>query len=120
MAERAAASAVVSAPSPAAGAVVQRKCACGTHTPGGGECSDCARERVMRKANGSGGRSATPSPLLGAGQSLDRPLRRHMEAAFSRDFSAVRVHTDTHAAASAHALGAAAYTVGDDIVFAKD
>jgi len=116
MAERAAAAAIVSAPTPGAGAVVQRKCACGTHTPGGGECSDCARERVMRKANGGGAPSAHPRPLA-QGHALDRPLRHSMEAAFSRDFSAVRVHTDAHAAASAQALGAAAYTVGDDIVF---
>jgi Domain of unknown function (DUF4157) len=33
------------------------------------------------------------------------------------DFSRVRVHTDAHAAASASAVGARAYTVGDHIVF---
>jgi hypothetical protein len=35
-----------------------------------------------------------------------------------RDFSAVRLHTDAQAAASARAIGAEAYTVGNRIVFA--
>lgn len=30
-------------------ALLQRKCACGTHTPGGGECAECARTRLQRK-----------------------------------------------------------------------
>jgi Domain of unknown function (DUF4157) len=40
-----------------------------------------------------------------------------MEARFRHDFSRVRVHTDEGAAASAQALGARAYTVGNDIAF---
>lgn len=40
-----------------------------------------------------------------------------MEPRFDRDFSRVRVHTDGAAAASAHAVGAEAYTVGDHVVF---
>lgn len=40
-----------------------------------------------------------------------------MEARFGRDFGGVRIHTGTRAASSAQAVGARAYTVGNDIVF---
>ena len=40
-----------------------------------------------------------------------------MEARFGVDFSGVRVHDDARAAASAAELDAAAFTVGDDVVF---
>ena len=42
-----------------------------------------------------------------------------MESRFAADFSAVRVHHDAHAAASARVLDARAYTVGADIVFSR-
>ncbi len=41
-----------------------------------------------------------------------------MEPLFGADFSQVRVHTSPAAAASARALGAEAYTLGQDVVFA--
>ncbi|MGW9024482.1 eCIS core domain-containing protein [Streptomyces sp. NPDC055722] len=41
-----------------------------------------------------------------------------MRTAFGQDFSDVRVHTDAAADESAHAVGAQAYAVGHDIVFA--
>jgi hypothetical protein len=41
-----------------------------------------------------------------------------MESRFGHDFSRVRVHTDATAAASARALDAPAYTIGEAIVFA--
>ncbi|MCX5205381.1 DUF4157 domain-containing protein [Streptomyces sp. NBC_00237] len=40
--------------------------------------------------------------------------------AYGHDFSAVRVHTDSKAAASARAVGARAYTVGNHVVFASN
>lgn len=40
-----------------------------------------------------------------------------MEPRFGRDFSGVRVHSDEHAAKSAQAVNALAYTVGRDVVF---
>jgi M6 family metalloprotease-like protein len=40
-----------------------------------------------------------------------------MEPRFGHDFSKVRVHTDTRATESAHAVNALAYTVGPQIVF---
>ena len=52
-----------------------------------------------------------------AGQPLDPAVRSFMEASFRHDFGQVRVHTDALADASARLLDAAAYTVGQNIVF---
>jgi Domain of unknown function (DUF4157) len=52
------------------------------------------------------------------GSPLDAGVRAFMEPRFGHDFSAVRVHTDARAAASAGAVGARAYTVGSHIAFA--
>lgn len=51
-----------------------------------------------------------------AGAPLDAAMQARMEAAYGADFSSVRVHTGQDAATSAAALGARAYTVGEDIV----
>jgi hypothetical protein len=48
---------------------------------------------------------------------MEQPLREFMEARFKHDFSGVRLHTDSDAAASARSMGALAYTFGQDIVF---
>jgi len=55
--------------------------------------------------------------LRSPGQPLDAGTRAFMEPRFGRDFSHVRIHTDVPAAASAHAVAALAYTVGQQIVF---
>jgi hypothetical protein len=52
-----------------------------------------------------------------SGQPIDAGVRRDMEARFDTDFSAVRVHADPAAAASAQQLGTGAYTVGQHLVF---
>ncbi len=57
---------------------------------------------------------ATPS----SGNALDEATRRRMEAGFATDLSGVRVHTDAAAARTASALGAAAFTHGEQISFA--
>ncbi|WP_175501191.1 DUF4157 domain-containing protein [Poseidonocella pacifica] len=56
----------------------------------------------------------------GAGRPLDTAARQYMEPRFSHDFSGVRVHTGTRAAARAAGIGAAAFTVGRDIVYGRD
>lgn len=105
------------------GGILQRKCACGNHSPGGGECGECRKKRMplQRKASGSGEISGVPpivhEVLQQPGQPLDAASRAFFEPRFGRDFSGVRVHTDGKAAESARALGAAAYTNGRDIVF---
>jgi hypothetical protein len=55
--------------------------------------------------------------LSGPGRPLDRPLRRAMEARFGYDFSGVRVHDDARAAQVASGIDAAAFTVGQHLVF---
>jgi hypothetical protein len=111
------------APGPA-GAVLRRKCACG-----GRKCPACGaeeREGLLR-------RSATgPAPAEGVGpvappivrdvlsepgRPLDAATRTDLGARFGRDFGPVRVHDGGRAAASARAIDAAAYTVGNDVVF---
>lgn len=53
-----------------------------------------------------------------SGQPLDAATATFMGSRFGHDFSHVRVHTDSLASDSATAVGARAYTVGSDIVFA--
>ena len=103
---------------------LQRQCACGQHTPGGGECAGCRAKReqkLQRTATGSDSSQVAPSivheVLRSPGQPLDRSTRAFMEPRFGHDFSRVRVHTNAKAAESAQAVGALAYTVGQDIVF---
>ena len=64
-----------------------------------------ARGRRRRALRRRGGRST-------------RRARRSMEARFGYDFSGVRVHDDARAAATAASIDAAAFTVGEDLVFA--
>lgn len=64
---------------------------------------------------------AEKSPVLDVvgtgGQPLDEGVRAPMEHHLGADFSDVRVHTDARASESAEAVGAQAYTVGNDIAF---
>jgi hypothetical protein len=55
--------------------------------------------------------------LSSAGRPLDAGTRAFMEPRFGHDFSRVRVHAGARAAESARAVGAAAYTVGERVVF---
>lgn len=50
------------APCSALTGVLQRKCACGTHAPGGGECEACRRETLQRR--GCGGSAPAFAPPL--------------------------------------------------------
>ena len=56
--------------------------------------------------------------IQGTGQALDAQTRDTLEPRFGHSFGDVRVFADGQAAQSAEALGAKAYTVGADIVFA--
>lgn len=55
--------------------------------------------------------------LQSPGQLLDSQTRAFVESRFGRDFSSVRLHTDTAAAESARSVSALAYTAGNHIVF---
>ena len=56
--------------------------------------------------------------LRSAGRPLPAAVRAEADSRFGHDFSRVRVHSDRQANVSAAVLGAHAYTVGNDIVFA--
>lgn len=69
-------------------------------------------------------RSAMPTPtivgeaLASPARALDERTRTSMEQRFGgADFRSVRVHTDATSAASARAINAHAYTLGNDVVF---
>jgi hypothetical protein len=111
--------------------LLQRKCACGGTGSRGG-CEDCqkkeaeeqkkAHEQKLQKSSAGPSRSPTAPPVVNQvlnspGRALDSPTRSFMEPRFGRDFSGVRVHTDSRAAESARAVDAHAYTVGQHIVF---
>ena len=104
--------------------VLHRTCACGCHTAGGGECAACAARRKARAAHASAEPTATAmvpaavrSGLATPGHALDDSVRSSMERGFGHDFSRVRVHSDAAAGASARAVHAHAFTVGEHIVF---
>jgi hypothetical protein len=109
--------------------LLQRTCAC---AGAGGGCESCqkkeaeeqkkAQEQKLQKSSSGPSRAATAPPVVNQvlnspGRALDTPTRAFMEPRFGRDFSGVRVHTDSRAAESARSVNAHAYTVGEHIVF---
>lgn len=102
------------------GALLQRKCACGGSTEMEGDCEECKKKKLQRKAAGNGPAIAPPivhEVLRSPGQPLDTATRSFFEPRFGHDFSKVRVHADSRAGESAHAVQAQAYTVGHNLVF---
>jgi Domain of unknown function (DUF4157) len=102
--------------------VLQRKCACGGDAGPDGECEACAKKKlVQRKADHASGTAPPPRSVMGtlssSGKPLDTATRNFMESRFGHDFGRVRIHTDSQAAASAKAVRAKAYTVGQDVAF---
>ena len=82
--------------------------------------------KVCRKISGggAGGGMAVSSQmesqlnhLQGGGQTLPAGLRDMMERGFDRDFSQVRLHTDSEAAGLSSSINAKAFTHGNDIYF---
>ena len=76
-------------------------------------------------AGGGGGVALSPSAAAGVdaatrgGEPLPEGVRDAMEPRFGADFSDVRIHRGSAAAASAAAIGARAYTLGRDVVFGE-
>jgi hypothetical protein len=68
---------------------------------------------VQAQAAGSAVRAALAQP----GRALDPSFRSEAEAHLGADLSDVRLHDDAHAAASAEAVQANAYTSGNHVVF---
>ncbi len=65
-------------------------------------------------------RSPVHDVVSSGGRPLEPEVRADMEGRMGHDFSDVRVHDDSAAAASASAVNAHAYTVGSNIVFQRD
>ena len=105
--------------------VLQRKCACGNHAPGGGQCAACAAKAHAASHEGveqdeaGADQDALAAVQSDASHPLEPRAQRFMESRFGRDFSGVRVHTGGAAAASAEAVHAHAYTLGDHVVFGQ-
>src|SRR5262249_28139493 len=99
-----------------AGPTILRDCACG------GTCASCStgNELIQRKAVAAPGRvdyAGLGRRAHGAGQALDRTTRSFMESRFGHGLDGVRVHTDDFASHQAQALGASAFTIGQDVFF---
>jgi len=98
------------------GPLLQRKCGCG------GTCGSCGSKDELKRSARADTRAGDSAPpivhdvLRSSGEPLDRSARSFFEPKFGRDFSNVRVHRDSMAAASADAVDARAYTVGSHIV----
>jgi hypothetical protein len=76
--------------------LLQRKCACGQHTPDGGECEECRKKRtgtLQRSAVRPSAMEEAPpivhEVLRSPGQPLDASAREALEPRFGRDFSRV-------------------------------
>ena len=115
-----------SIPAPHVTGLLQRKCAgCGNHTVAGGGCSECEKKKGLLQRSAAKQETANEVPatvnnvLNSPGQPLDATTRAFFEPRFGHDFSQVRVHTDAHAAESANAVNAHAYTVGPQLVFGE-
>ena len=111
--------------------ILQRKsnCACG------GSCSKCSGNlenqpkpevSVVQRASGSSGKAKMPSKtesqiqsLSGGGAPLSRAETGFFEPRFGRSFDNVRIHTGDAADQAAKSINARAFTLGNNIAFAK-
>jgi hypothetical protein len=115
---------------PVRGGLLQRKCGCGGPSAAEGECEGCGKRKLSlqrssqkreRETLKSGAVPAIVHDVIhSSGEPLDATTRTFMESRFGHDFSRVRVHTNARAAASALAVNALAYTVGNNLVFQKN
>ncbi len=93
------------------GSILRRSCSCGATCT---SCRESSGDKSLRRASAAAG---VPHVLRSPGIPLDQSTRGEMERLFAHNFSRVRVHSDEAASRSADALGAKAYTLGNDIAF---
>jgi len=79
---------------------------------------------MLQRAHSAGQTPTSVPPIVNEvlrspGHPLDKATRNFMEPRFGTDFGHVRVHADGHAARSARAVSALAYTVGPHLVFGE-
>ncbi|HEY1817504.1 MAG TPA: DUF4157 domain-containing protein [Kofleriaceae bacterium] len=81
--------------------------------------SGLIQRKAERDANGvaAGADAAIASASSTSGMSLPAPIQRKFEASLGADLSSVRVHTGGESQAAASAVGAKAYTMGQDVHF---
>jgi hypothetical protein len=96
-----------------------RKCGCDGASD---SCESCAENaELQRTAANSQSSGAVPSivndVIASGGRPLDASTRAFFEIRFGKNLGDVRVHSDTTAARSAHAVNALAYTVGNHVAF---
>lgn len=106
--------------------VMQRQ-APGDSTTGCSKCRQTARHAVSASVQassaGASGMAGIDAPtdvhraLSAPAKPLDQPTKTFFESRFGHDFSAVRIHTGTQAAAATDSIQARAFTVGSDVVF---
>ena len=113
------------------GAILQRACACGQHTTGGGECEECKKSGTLQRHTGgtpaaaSGPVHSSVVPILSSaasesGSPIHEPLKSSLGSHLGQDFSQVRVHGGASSAEAAASVGARAYTLGNDIHLGKE
>lgn len=89
--------------STSAGGLLQRQCACGTHTMGSSACAECSGKKGLLQRKAAGHESVSEVPpivhevLRSPGQPLDSTTRAFFEPRFGQDLSQVRMHTGTRA-----------------------
>lgn len=81
------------------------------------QCESLVQRRVSGGNGGSGVPPIVHEVLHSLGRPLDLSTRRFMESRFGYDFGGVRVHAGSGAADATRAVGARAFTVGQDLVF---
>jgi len=104
---------------------ITRKCeACEAEEKVQAKCDTCEGEATLQAKREDDHDSSEEAPvavdqaLKQPGRPLDDATRGFFEPRFGADFSAVRVHTGLAADKSAKSVGAMAYAVGHDMVFA--
>jgi len=96
-------------------------CSCGGSCP---KCRGTSSLSIQRKhqPDATGGRAEIANSFtnqIGSGQVLDSGTRSFFEPRLGHDLSRVRIHTNDRAAESARQIGARAFTLGRDVVFAS-
>jgi hypothetical protein len=92
---------------------------CAACASAGSTCPKCEEEgRIQRSARGDGGGSSQLPGVRGLGEPLATSTRTFFESTFGVGFGHVRVHTGDQANQAADSIGARAFTLGSDVVFA--
>ena len=82
-----------------------------------------AKSLLQKKGNSNTVDSSTTSRLnarKGQGSPISGKARNFMESSFKKDFSSVRIHTDSEASGIAQKMNAQAFALGKDVYFNKN